>query len=274
MADTKKCNVCEEVRPIKDYWKDNTKPDGRDYTCKHCRNKRRKKHKPRPEWSKEKKRKGDRERMREYYKTEEGRQYRREIESKWYYKPENVKARLKERLLSNMSSVVYFRQCEDCMRVDVGRSEFSSSKCFPCSMKGPIKLREVSCIICGVKYMGKNERARCYECRDKLDKECRREYKRKRRKLTGNHRKRARYYGVPYEPVNRLKVFKRDKWKCKHCGIKVQSKVIHQPNTAHLDHIVPMSKGGPHTYTNVQTLCRNCNIIKGDSMPEQLLLRI
>ena len=34
-----------------------------------------------------------------------------------------------------------------------------------------------------------------------------------------------------------------------------------------LDHIIPMSKGGSHTYSNVQTLCRECNGIKGDKIP-------
>lgn len=31
-----------------------------------------------------------------------------------------------------------------------------------------------------------------------------------------------------------------------------------------LDHIVPISKGGPHTYSNTQCLCRDCNLKKSD----------
>jgi hypothetical protein len=30
------------------------------------------------------------------------------------------------------------------------------------------------------------------------------------------------------------------------------------------DHIVPLARGGEHTYENSQTLCRVCNILKGD----------
>lgn len=80
------------------------------------------------------------------------------------------------------------------------------------------------------------------------------------------HKRRADKFGVYYEPVNRRKVFIRDKWKCQVCGTKTQKKDIHADNAAELGHIVPMSKGGSHSYVNVQCECKKCNAIKGDNV--------
>lgn len=41
-----------------------------------------------------------------------------------------------------------------------------------------------------------------------------------------------------------------------------------------LDHIVPRSKGGRHTWTNVQLLCRSCNVKKGNRSMAELKRRL
>lgn len=85
---------------------------------------------------------------------------------------------------------------------------------------------------------------------------CSAEYERKRR--SGHtHAKRARKFGCVYENVDRNRVFDRDGWRCQLCGVKVNKQ------TAELDHIVPMSLGGPHTYENTQCACGPCNRAKG-----------
>ncbi|MEB3163829.1 MAG: HNH endonuclease [Prochlorothrix sp.] len=60
--------------------------------------------------------------------------------------------------------------------------------------------------------------------------------------------------------VNRRGVLKRDNHTCQYCG-------SHQDLT--LDHVVPRSKGGPHTWQNVVTACARCNGKKGDRTPAQ-----
>ncbi len=93
---------------------------------------------------------------------------------------------------------------------------------------------------------------------------CQRKYEGKRR---GNdHRKRARYYGVAYEPVNRLRVFDRDGWRCQICGKNTPRARLGgmTSNAPELDHRTPLSKGGGHLYSNVQCACRSCNIAKGN----------
>lgn len=85
----------------------------------------------------------------------------------------------------------------------------------------------------------------------------------------GTFKSRAMMYGVQYEHVSRADVFRRDGWRCQLCGKKVlrkakrnrQTRRLH-PRTASLDHIVPMSKGGPHVESNVQCACLECNVKK------------
>lgn len=82
-----------------------------------------------------------------------------------------------------------------------------------------------------------------------------------RAKFGKGDRKRARKYGVEYQPVNRLKVFDRDGWKCQICGKPTPRKQmgLMVSNAPELDHRIPISKGGAHTYSNTQCACRQCN---------------
>lgn len=67
------------------------------------------------------------------------------------------------------------------------------------------------------------------------------------------------------ENVNPYKVFVRDKWICQLCGVKTPRKLrgSYQSNAPELDHIVPLSLGGEHSYRNTQCACRQCNGSKG-----------
>jgi 5-methylcytosine-specific restriction endonuclease McrA len=65
-----------------------------------------------------------------------------------------------------------------------------------------------------------------------------------------------RIWKVP--PVNRREVLRRDKHQCQYCG---SSKKLT------LDHVIPRSKGGKHTWDNVVIACEPCNSRKGDRTP-------
>jgi len=88
----------------------------------------------------------------------------------------------------------------------------------------------------------------------------------------GTYRKRARYFGVEYEHIDRLSIFVRDKNKCQLCGRRIQVINKNKDNAAHLDHIIPLSQGGHHIESNVQALCRKCNVKKHNKMTGQLRL--
>lgn len=84
-------------------------------------------------------------------------------------------------------------------------------------------------------------------------------------------RDRARKHGVRYEAFDKNKVFERDGWKCQLCGCGLLRKYVAfakgqrpEPNSPTIDHVVPLSRGGPHTYENTQAACWACNTRKGD----------
>jgi 5-methylcytosine-specific restriction endonuclease McrA len=81
------------------------------------------------------------------------------------------------------------------------------------------------------------------------------------------HRLRARAYGVAYEGVKPAKIFIRDNWHCQVCGCETPSSLrgTRDDRAPELGHKRPISKGGPHTYENIQCECRACNNSKGDS---------
>jgi hypothetical protein len=58
-----------------------------------------------------------------------------------------------------------------------------------------------------------------------------------------------------------LAVLERDGYRCQICGKDtprhLRGKQIH--NAPELDHILPLSRGGTHTWDNVQCACRACN---------------
>ena len=56
---------------------------------------------------------------------------------------------------------------------------------------------------------------------------------------------------------SRKNVLLRDRYQCQYCG------VVCRPTTSTIDHIVPRSRGGKTTWTNVVTACATCNRHKG-----------
>lgn len=136
----------------------------------------------------------------------------------------------------------------------------------------PVGSKTVVCTTCNKPFQssaGRNP-TRCKRC-------IRRAASKVAKKKYGKEfRKKARVLGVPYEPVNRLKVFERDGYKCGICGRKTKKgKKVPHPRAPTLDHIVPMAKGGGHLYSNVQCACFACNWLASDSLSnKQLTLNV
>lgn len=78
-------------------------------------------------------------------------------------------------------------------------------------------------------------------------------------------RRRARRSGPKLaDRIDRIRVFERDNWTCGLCGRGVDRALSSTaPLGPTLDHIVPLSCGGSHTYENVQLAHWACNRRKG-----------
>jgi 5-methylcytosine-specific restriction endonuclease McrA len=66
------------------------------------------------------------------------------------------------------------------------------------------------------------------------------------------------------ESVNaiRQKLYRRDGRKCCYCG-------VHQRRGLHVDHKVPISRGGTNDMSNLVLACSSCNLSKGARTPEE-----
>ena len=76
-----------------------------------------------------------------------------------------------------------------------------------------------------------------------------------------------RYVKVPFQrraALNRRSVFLRDGGRCQYCGHRAES----------IDHVVPRSRGGSHTWENVVAACRRCNAGKRDRLLEETTMRL
>jgi len=65
-------------------------------------------------------------------------------------------------------------------------------------------------------------------------------------------------------PLTRRAVFARDGGRCAYCGATAAS----------IDHVVPRSRGGRHSWDNVVAACHRCNRIKADRTPADLGWRL
>src|ERR671916_356470 len=73
----------------------------------------------------------------------------------------------------------------------------------------------------------------------------------------------SRYVRVPYRrpvPMTRAGVLRRDGRRCAYCPRHADT----------IDHVVPRSRGGTHSWENCVAACRTCNSRKADRLLEEL----
>jgi len=63
----------------------------------------------------------------------------------------------------------------------------------------------------------------------------------------------------------RYKVMRRDEFRCVLCG---RSPATTRDLTLHIDHIVPVVRGGKNKMSNLRTLCADCNLGKNDKIED------
>lgn len=75
-------------------------------------------------------------------------------------------------------------------------------------------------------------------------------------------KRKAKVKGAKVETVTRRKIRERDNGMCQICLLPVTYEDMH------LDHVVPISKGGEHSYANTQTTHATCNLSKYNKYEE------
>ena len=125
----------------------------------------------------------------------------------------------------------------------------------------------------------------CRECRETFkptrgthrfcSPDCQRRRRRRNAKRTRRIYKavrRARTRGAEAEHIDPIAVFTRDRWRCQLCGCPTPKRLRGQmvDRAPELDHIVPLSRGGAHTWANTQCACRKCNGEKNNKTLGQL----
>jgi len=257
----KKCTKCNELKPIGEYhrYKRNNGRECISGKCIVCSN----------------------QTSREYsikYRTTQN-----YIDSQnRYKKTDKYKLFTKNRGILNRkvkSIDIFYYQCINCYNKFISKKEDKKYHlCKKCNTednqinyynKHKPKQKTVNCIDCNRKHISTKINSRCDYCRYEKQKEYNRELK---KRYGRTHKDRAKYFGCYYEKVDKLKVFERDKYKCKECGIKCNpDNDYNSSDYPTLGHIVPISLKGSHTYANVQCECRNCNTNKSNKILGQQL---
>lgn len=81
------------------------------------------------------------------------------------------------------------------------------------------------------------------------------------KRAASSQKRRGARKGAKAELINRSIVWEEDGGICGICLMPAD------PNDWHLDHVIPLSRGGSHTYDNVQVSHPWCNLSKGNKLP-------
>lgn len=132
-------------------------------------------------------------------------------------------------------------------------------KWYPGRRKAAINIKSNKCVVCQIDV--EQFRRKCTNCIDSA-------HRAKESKKGFVRRKRIK--AQEYESIDVISVFEKHKWVCQQCRCKTPKTNISKtlPDAPTLDHIIPVSKGGGHLYSNVQLLCRACNTSKGNRIPK------
>jgi 5-methylcytosine-specific restriction endonuclease McrA len=79
------------------------------------------------------------------------------------------------------------------------------------------------------------------------------------------HRRRAKKNGCVVAKADIQQIIEKSGGLCGICRTFVPEEF------RHIDHIIPLDKGGPHSQDNLQLLCYRCNQSKGAKMPQDVV---
>lgn len=166
-------------------------------------------------------------------------------------------------------------QCGDEFKTDHAANTLCSDECrrqrkreqyeqYKANKIDKIDDRQFTCKECNTKVIASYGDKRREFCSLKCNRKFGNRYRRMKKKANGKVQK-----------ISSSKVFDRDGWQCGICGKQVDPDLeFPHPKSVSLDHIVPLAKGGTHTWGNVQCAHLECNRTKSDTPIGQLRLGI
>ena len=154
-----------------------------------------------------------------------------------------------------LKAKVCSKRCDDIRRGKVRAEPLPDATCATCGTAFPAKRIDARYCSSGCREKGRRARARTKRKRPYTDAD-RDRY----------HRKRARKkQAATGQPVRRDEIAARDKYRCGVCRKRVNMKLQWpHPMSPSLDHIVPLSLGGPHDPANVRLAHLVCNTARGN----------
>lgn len=102
---------------------------------------------------------------------------------------------------------------------------------------------------------------------------CKRKWNnRLREKRKSERTRKAKQNGKYDSTITLEKIYKRDKGRCYICGKKLKINTFYNdPFAPTIEHVIPIIKGGTHSWDNVKLSCRSCNNLKGTKSIESIL---
>ena len=92
--------------------------------------------------------------------------------------------------------------------------------------------------------------------------------RRNKNKAVANHKRRASKYknGGKHTAKDIDSIFLHQGGLCNFCGVKL---IRYNKKQYHIDHIIPLARGGSNNPENIQLLCPSCNLSKSNKDPIQ-----
>lgn len=166
--------------------------------------------------------------------------------------------------ISGKYSYCEWKHCAGCGVPFLARSANDPFCSVDCSKTEPI-IRK--CPICHNNLSkGKQLCCACASANKRLSK--------KRSRKTCRVQRRARWANCIRATVTLKDVIGKHGIKCYLCGCNTDPNTTHQPNSATLEHVVPIALGGWHDLLNLRVACLRCNSLKGAEYSGQLMLTL
>lgn len=251
--DTRTCSKCGETKPTSDFYLDKGQPRR---NCKDCHKAAVAERRSRPDWVKPTITEADREKNRErerQRRAREGAEINAKRRAQRAANPERHRAQQKAWRDANLE-----RAREAQRRSYAKNRERIRAKMNAKYAADPEGTREAS-----RRWRRENpEKVRAAN----------RNYYAANPELYEIHRRKreARKAGVEYQPYTRREIYDRDGGTCWECG----KDLPFAANGFQLDHIVPISLGGPDIPANLQLMCAKCNRAKWANLDGQIHLPV